>query len=141
MDGFLAAVDKLPLFGHTTRIDKALNMAKTEMFTAENGGRPNVPKLIIVLTDGSQTKDADAVDPGDIAEELRKSGIKLIIIGIGKNVNNTEMLHMAGRASNVYQASNFDQLTSSKFIDRISKSSCEKSKIFVLSLHTTYLIF
>ena len=133
VDGFMAAVDKLPLFGQTTRIDKALNMAKSEMFTAENGGRPNVPKLIILLTDGSQTKHDDAVNPGDIAKELRKSGIKLIVIGIGKKANITEMLHIAGHASNVYEVSNFDQLTSSKFIEQITKSSCEQSKIFLLS--------
>ena len=134
VEGFLVAVEELPLLGATTRIDKALNMAKSEMFTAENGGRPNVPKLIILLTDGSQTKDADAVDPGGIAEELRQSGIKLIVVGIGKNVNVAEMLRIAGRASNVYEARNFDQLTSRKFIDQISKSSCEqsKSKYFIM---------
>ena len=128
LDTFLSAVDSLPLFGHTTRIDKALKMAKSDMFSAENGGRTNVPKLIILLTDGSQTKDADAVDPGMIAGELRKAGIKLIVIGIGKNVDSNELSHMAGDVSNVYQASNFDQLISSSFIDRISKSSCEQSK-------------
>ena len=134
MAGFLAAVDKLPLFGYTTRIDKALNMAKSEMFKAENGGRPNVPKLIILLTDGRQTKDADAMNPGDIAEELRKSGIKLIVIGIGKYVNVTELLQMAGHPSNVYEVSNFDQLASREFIERISESSCDQSKLFLLLL-------
>lgn len=128
LGGFLTAVDNLPMFGHTTRIDKALSMAKSDMFTRENGGRAGVPKLIILLTDGSQTKDADATDPGRIAEELRKMGIKLIVIGIGKNVNGKELLHMAGDVSNVYQASNFDELSSSGFVGRVSRSSCKQSK-------------
>ena len=125
---FLNAVDGLPLFGHTTRIDKALRMAKSDMFTAESGARAGVPKLIILLTDGSQTKDADAVDPGIIADEIRRMGIKLTVIGIGDRVDGKELLHMAGDASNVYRAKSFDQLTSSSFIESVSKSSCQQSK-------------
>lgn len=137
---FLSAVDGLPLFGHTTRIDKALKLAKREMFTAENGARAGVPKLVVLLTDGSQTRDADAVDPGLVADEMRATGVKLIVIGIGSRVDRKELLHLAGGASNVYQASNFDELTSSSFVERISKTSCkqckeEKIEFFFFSLH------
>ena len=125
---FKNAVDSLPMFGRTTRIDKALKMARDEMFNKGNGGRDGIPKLLILLTDGSQTKDADAVDPALIADQIRNSGVILIVIGIGKEVNEQELLSMAGKASNVYQASNFDELMSSKFIDGVSRSSCEQGK-------------
>merc|ERR1712168_1452028 len=92
---FNAAVDAIPLMGSTTRIDKAFRLTQQEMFTDANGARANVPKILILLTDGSQTADADAEDPGDIADELRAVGISLIVVGIGAGTNQTELNHMA----------------------------------------------
>ena len=57
------------------------------MFTPVNGGRLNVPKLVILLTDGSQTQDRHAEDPSVISQELRKSGINIIVVGIGPQVS------------------------------------------------------
>ena len=52
---FNAAVDAIPLMGMTTRIDRALRLTQRELFALENGARPNHPKILILLTDGSQT--------------------------------------------------------------------------------------
>ncbi len=126
---FNRAVEGLPLFGHTTRIDKALKLARDELFSSRNGARAGIPKLLVVLTDGAQTADADAVDPGDIAKQIRQTGIKVIVIGIGKNVDSKELLHIAGGdKSNLYQASNFDELKSPAFVDSVSKAGCQLCK-------------
>ena len=61
---FYAAVDTIPLMGFQTRIDRALRLAQKELFAEENGGRTNVPEILIVLTDGTQTAAKDAEDPG-----------------------------------------------------------------------------
>ena len=61
---FDAAVDAIPLMGFQTRIDRALRLAQKELFAEENGGRENVPEILIVLTDGTQTAAKDAEDPG-----------------------------------------------------------------------------
>ena len=121
---FSDAVDKIPLMGSTTRIDKALRMSQKDMFSLTNGGRPTAGKLLIVLTDGSQTQDAGAEDPGDVAEELRKAGIRVIAVGIGKGVNNTELAHIAGDATNVFSAASFDELISSDFLSSVNKVGC-----------------
>ena len=84
---FNEAVDNIALMGSTTRIDKALRMTQKDLFSIPNGGRPGVNKVLIVLTDGSQTQDAGAEDPGDVAEELRNAGIRVLAIGIGKGIN------------------------------------------------------
>ena len=55
IDSFSKAVDAIPLMGSTTRIDKALKMALTELFLEKNGGRDIAPNLLVLLTDGSQT--------------------------------------------------------------------------------------
>ena len=127
---FNDAVDKIALMGSTTRIDKALRMVQNDMFTIANGGRPGVNKVLIVLTDGSQTQDAGAEDPADIAKELRDKGIRVISIGIGKGVNPTELARIAGDQSNVFSASSFDELVSAKFLDTVNKAGCEEGMCF-----------
>ena len=121
---FNDAVDDIALMGSTTRIDKALRLTQKEMFTLANGGRPGVSKLLVVLTDGSQTQDAGAEDPGDVADELRKAGIRVIAVGIGKGVNTTELAHIAGEAKNVFSAASFDELISTDFLGTVNKAGC-----------------
>ena len=125
---FNDAVDKIPLMGSTTRIDKALRLTQKEMFSIGNGGRPGVSKVLIVLTDGSQTQDAGAEDPGDVAEELRASGITVLAVGIGKGVNRTELAHIGGAAKNVYSAATFDELISRDFLDEVNSAGCVAGK-------------
>ena len=124
LSSFSAAVDKIPLMGSTTRIDKALRLTKKEMFSAANGGRTGVPKVVILLTDGSQTQDVGAEDPGDVADELRKDGINILVVGIGSGINATELAHIAGGASNSYTAASFEELLASDFVKKIKSDSC-----------------
>ena len=56
VDSFNKAVDAIPLMGSTTRIDRALRLTQKDMFKIEAGARPTAPKILILLTDGSQTQ-------------------------------------------------------------------------------------
>ena len=132
ISSFIAAVDKIPLMGSTTRIDKALRLAKKEMFSLKNGGRAGIPKVLILLTDGSQTADVDAEDPALVADEFRNAGIPLIAVGIGAGVNKTELNHIAGGESNAYSADSFDELVDSSFIDTINEDTCNTGKLVVM---------
>ena len=128
LSSFNAAVDKIPLMGSTTRIDKSLRLTQNEMFSLLNGARPGVPKVLILLTDGSQTQDAGAEDPAVVADELRKDGINIIVVGIGQGVNKTELARIAGDADNAYSAASFDELIGSEFVDKIKESGCKAGK-------------
>ena len=138
LSSFNAAVDKIPLMGSTTRIDKSLRLTQKEMFSLANGARPGIPKVLILLTDGSQTQDVGAEDPGDVADELRKDGINIIVVGIGQGVNTTELVHIAGDANNAYSATSFEELIGSDFVNKIKQSGCKAGKFisvcFVLLL-------
>lgn len=128
---FNEAVDKIPLMGSTTRIDKALRLTQKEMFSFANGARAGVPKLLILLTDGSQTQDAGAEHPGDVAEELRKDGVNILVVGIGKGVNNTELNHIAGSEANAFTADSFDELVAGDFVRQIKDTSCTAGKPYL----------
>ncbi len=93
--GFKTAVDGLRDPTGKTRIDKALKLARDELLTSKHGARENIPKLLVLLTDGSQTDAEGAVPPGDVAAGLRQSGVRLIVIGMGQGVNSKELLQMA----------------------------------------------
>jgi len=106
-NSFNAAVDAIPLMGYQTRIDKALLLAKSAMFTAQNGARSDVPKILVILTDGDQT---GSIHPGDVVDDLRASGIYFIVIGIGRFVNRHELEHMAGNYGRYFTPASFDEL-------------------------------
>lgn len=141
-DSFNSAVDAIPLMGYQTRIDKALQMVKSEMFTPENGARASIPKILILLTDGAQTKQTGYIDPAFPAEELRKAGVYLVVIGIGSKVDVAELKHMAGDTGTYYTAASFDELISDDFIRNISKTACPgkkaKKKFFFLTQMTLF---
>ena len=126
LQSFMTAVDNIPLMGYTTRIDKALRLTQKELFESKNGARPGVPKILVILTDGSQTKDNDAVDPATIAKEIAASGIMVLVVGIGSEVKNDELLQIAGdQSENLFTAASFDELVSKDFVTKFNKISCE----------------
>ena len=126
ISSFNKAVDKIPLMGYTTRIDKALRLAGKELFSIANGGRAGATKLLILLTDGSQTPDPGAEDPGEIADEFRADGINVLVVGIGNGVNQTELAQIAGYPQNLYSASSFDEAIGDDFISSFEKINCQK---------------
>ena len=121
---FNAAVDAIPLMGSVTRIDKALRLTQKELFTTENGARANLPKILIVLTDGSQTQTADAEDPAAIAAELRKSGITMIVVGMGGGVDKAELARIAGGDDKTFSAASFNDLLSDSFMKSVQDKAC-----------------
>ena len=139
LDDFNQAVDKIPLMGHTTRIDKALRLTQKEMFTAANGGREGVNKIVIVLTDGSQTYDDDSEDPASVAGELRNIGYTVLAVGIGKGVNVTELADIAGGVDNVYSAATFEELIGPTFLSKVRIASCSAG-MFVRFLVLTFMV-
>ena len=126
ISSFNKAVDAIPLMGSTTRIDRALRLTQKELFAPENGGRPGITKILILLTDGTQTKDQGAEDPGDITDEIRATGVVVIVIGIGPGTDQKELAHMAGGADNAFSAASFDELVGGDFINTVTSKSCDE---------------
>ncbi|XP_067022317.1 A disintegrin and metalloproteinase with thrombospondin motifs adt-1-like isoform X6 [Acropora muricata] len=94
-----------------TFIDKALRMASTEIFAEENGMRPNVTKVALVMTDGKQTVRNDTILSSDIlsaaVQPLKDKNVKVISLGIGKNTNLFDLMTIASSSDDVYLAENF----------------------------------
>ena len=117
--------------GSTTRIDKALRLAQNELFDEENGARFQVNKILIMLTDGSQTQDDESEDPAMIAQEIRDSGIQMLTIGIGPGTNISELTRIAGSRQNSYSTESFDKLLEENFLQSISSAGCKKGRLCI----------
>ena len=129
ISSFIEAVDNIPLMGSVTMINKGLRLAQKELFRFANGGRAGIPKLLILLTDGSQTQEFSEVKPGDIADELRSNGTNILAVGIGQGVNETELTDIAGNQKSVYILESFDKLIGSDFISTILNKICEAGNV------------
>ena len=126
ISSFNLAVDNIKLMGSTARIDKALCLAQRKLFSLANGGRLGVPKLLILLTYSSPVQNARV---GEIADELRADGINILVVGIGRYMNATELLQIADSQQNVYITNN---LYASNFVSSTKKDTCERGNAFLV---------
>ena len=129
INAFKHAVDVLPLMGNGTRIDKALRLAQSQMFSEDSGARHRVPKVLFVLTYGSQILSERAESPGIVAEELRASGISLIVVGIGSHINENDLIRIAGWKEDAYKVESFDDLLSEEFLKSVGGNACRSMLI------------
>ena len=121
---FYDAVDAIPLMNSVTRIDLALRLAQNEMFTTANGGRSSVPDILILMTDGTQTQTANSEDPATIADELRKTGVTIIVLGMGSGINLAELTKIARGPEMVFTAATFTELNSATFKTSVKDLTC-----------------
>ena len=98
---FNQAVDSLPYSKGRTRIDKALQLASSQLFSVGAGMRADVTKIAIVLTDGKQTQAADAVALDKAVAPLHALGVQVFAIGIGSEVDTDELRLLVQREEDV----------------------------------------
>lgn len=122
---FNNAVDDIPYLGKTSQIDKALKIARDELFTSENGARDNIPKVIFIIIDGTQTSDTDSEDPDLIADQLRETGILTFVVGVGYELTPAVLDRLAGgRNETVFYVSSFEGLNETLIDDMVART-CE----------------
>ena len=127
-DSFNEAVGNLPFYGYMTRIDKALELAHKELFSAEGKARPNVKKLLFLITDGKQNPNnigGVPLDPAAEAEKLHLGKVQIYAVAVGSKVNLTELQLITKDPRKVYSVADFEELTSDAFVSNVSKQLCE----------------
>ena len=122
---FNHAVENIPFMNGGTAIDLGLQLAKDMMVNAEGGSRDYVQKLLVLLTDGLHNGVNNNL--GHIGKHIRKQGISILVIGIGNQVDYSQLVSIAG-AKNVYSASSFNELTTRRFVQNAVNASCSFSK-------------
>jgi Mg-chelatase subunit ChlD len=102
-----------------TNTHRALNYIRdNNLFSAEHGGRPAAPDIVIVLTDGKSSREADTKTA---ASNLKKQGVKILSVGIGNQVDTAELSAIASTPEDTYLVADFDLL------DYIEQSLAERT--------------
>ncbi|XP_026139557.1 collagen alpha-6(VI) chain isoform X2 [Carassius auratus] len=99
------AIDSITQLTGNTYTGKALSFI-SKYFDKSNGGRPDVPQFLVVITDG-EAHDAVAAP----AKAIRDKGVTIFSIGVGQ-VNTTQLWEISGTQDKVYVERNFEALQS-----------------------------
>ena len=123
---FQAAVDAIPYQGNTTRIDKALQLAASDLFNPAAGARVGHTKIMIMLSDGVQTNDPDAKPLKEAVRPLRDRGVKVVAVGVGSHTDPLELEMLVERESDLFAVTDYADLLNKAH--EISKRTCDIAK-------------
>lgn len=119
---FAWAVRNLPYRRGVTRIDLALKTAANEVFVADGGSRSNVPKILIVMTDGFQTRTSDSISLDKAVLPLRAKGVQVYALAIGRYTRSYELRLIVEKKGDIFQANSFTALRN--VITRLATKTC-----------------
>jgi len=119
----LDAIGNVTISGGDTNIAAALRTAREMMFTEQNGSRPEVPKILILLTDGT----ANVEEPNTIPEaDLTKAAnITIYTVGVTHAVDENQLRVVASSPDYFFFAPNFTQLSS--VVQQVVETSCKEA--------------
>ncbi|CAH1784875.1 unnamed protein product [Owenia fusiformis] len=86
----------------------AMAKARDEMFIEGNGDRPDIPNVLVLISDGVST-----VNPGETAPEAlasKQKGITLVTVAIGDQVNDAELSEIASSRDFMFNVTRFEDL-------------------------------
>ena len=134
---FKAAVDKIPFWGGRTRIDNGLKMAAVGLFGAIKQARAHLPKVLIVLTDGSQSSDPRATPLDEAVLPLLQLGVKVLAVGVGNDISRDELKLIVEREQDIYTVDDFDDLLAKS--QQIARTACKEARISFRKLQFLFL--
>lgn len=97
------AIDNLQQIGESTLTGTAI-VEVSRYFDADRGGRPDVKRRLVVITDGESQDQVKTP-----AQELRKKGVLVYAIGV-ENANRTQLEEISGSKDRLFTERNFDGL-------------------------------
>ena len=127
VNDFNSAVNRVKHQRQRTRIDKALDLANTMVFTPAGGARPDVAKVMVILTDGKQTVTSDSKTLDVAVRPLLEKNVTVFAVGVGKAIDINELLLLVGNnPENLFRAENFNELAKDSL--RVAAQTCKKIK-------------
>ena len=125
MHKFHDAVNNIFYDGGLTRIDLGLRNAEIEFNKPQNKARlddANASQIVMLITDGRQGEDDP--NPAIIARRMRSQGIKLVVIGVGKIIDEVQMQELAGAGNVWHKTISFDDLINVHNIEKLKEIIC-----------------
>ncbi|XP_069462362.1 collagen alpha-1(XII) chain isoform X2 [Ambystoma mexicanum] len=118
IDDILKAVNTFPYRGGSTNTGKAMTYVREKVLIESRGARPNVPRVMILITDG---KSSDAFK--DPALKLRNSDVEIFAVGVKDAVRSElEAIATPPTTTHVYTVEDFDAFQRISF--ELTQSIC-----------------
>jgi len=129
----LSAINRVDINGGETNIAAALRTARTVMFNESNGARPGVPKILILVTDGTaNTEESNTLPEADLA---KAANIKIYTVGVTHEVDEDQLKVIASSPDYFFFASNFTQLNG--ILQVVVENSCKEAATLPTTTTTT----
>ena len=111
----LSAVQKTQYMGAGTNTAEALNFVRLESFLKIHGARDNASHIVVVITDGQSRIPSATQQEAQRLHSLRvpsRNGDKVSVfsIGIGSEIDQTELKNIASPGNTPLSVSSFDLL-------------------------------
>ena len=107
---FNQAVANITLRKGATQLDRAVRLASSRLFTVDFGSRSNVPRVLVILSDGREEVDLGAADLKSAVEPLHNADIRVLVVGIGIKANPEKLGQLVEREENVFFVYDFNHL-------------------------------
>jgi len=119
-ESLLNAIGNIRHEGRGTNLAAALKTGRSR-FTTSNGARNGVPKILIMLTDGTASVEADRTQ--EEANITKAGGITIFTVGVGNSVDKNELQKVASKPEFFFFATDFTDLNSilQKLLDKSHK--------------------
>lgn len=121
LPAFERAVDDALYIGGPRRLRYAVDRAETLLRTV----RPEVQKIVIMLTSGKQSEPQDVPFLKESFKTLRASCIKVFAVAIGKDYDKEELLPAVQRSEDIFTVATFGSLAQQA--QPVSKAITERS--------------
>ena len=109
-EAFGEAVNKLPYESGSNMIDLALENAYSNLFGPDGDARSDVPRIAVVLTGGLQSLTQYSVTLDIASYPLKALGVRMVAVGIGVEVDESELQLMVDNKDDLLLVKSFDHL-------------------------------
>lgn len=120
---FRTVLDNVRYQGGYTRLDRALSLAAEKLFSDGGDTRKDIPKILVVLSDGVNTDSADAVALDNSVVPLHRSGVRVFVVAVGSEKGRENLYLLTQRKEDLYAVQSYDDLALQ--LRKISKDTCE----------------
>jgi len=123
---FYYAVQRIPYTRGLTRIDLALKVAADQVFSEDGGVRSNVPKILVLMTDGFQTRTRDSLPLDKAVLPLKALGVQVYALAIGRYTEEYELRLIVESSTHIFRSSRFSGLSS--LIGKLAVTTCRNGE-------------
>jgi len=107
----MKAVEGMTYLGGSTNDASALQFTGDQALSLYKGGRGNVPRIAVMITDGGSANPNAAVAAAD---KLRQQNVGILAVGVGNQVNQGEIANIVDSpsAQHAFHVNSYDNLDS-----------------------------